>query len=134
MITTLDIIDIIYAKLKGSDLETAITGSIHKLIRPVGSEVEDIVINCLPASNDQLQKATVNVNIYVKDEYLKIGSNQYMPHYTRLNELAEMAIAQLKNVNEDMYFYDITNQAVMQEREVNQHYVNVRIEFKYINL
>lgn len=137
MITTLDILDVIYAKLKASDLvgtTNGIDGGIYKLVRPVDTGKEDIVINCLPVTNSLIQLATVNVNIYVPDLHVDIGTTQqYMPDTTRLDTLAAMAITALQNVNTPGYYYDIASQVVFSEEAINQHFVNIRIEFKNIN-
>jgi hypothetical protein len=44
---TLDIINLIYTRLKTGALAAEITGSIYKGKRPLGSLVEDVVINSL---------------------------------------------------------------------------------------
>lgn len=138
MINTLDILDVLYTRLKSSAVDTDANGGLFKNARPQGSVKEDIVINCLPVSNDMLQLATANVNIYVPDLFLKIGAiegvDQYIPNISRLQTLAGLAITILKNVNLPNYFYDIVSQGIIREPEGNQHFVNIRIEFKNINL
>lgn len=139
MITTLGIIDIIYKRLKITDLlkplNGGINGGMYKMIRPINSKYEDVVINCLPVSNDMIQKATVNVNIYVPDIKAKFqGDEQSLPDMLRLEQLTQMAISLLSDVHFPSYFYEIESQKIFQEVEINQHFSNLRIQFKKINL
>ncbi len=137
MITTLDILDILYAQLTASDLvgtTNSITGSIYKLTRPVDSVKEDIVINCLPVTNNLLQLATVNVNIYVPDFHATVsGTQQYLPDLARLDTLAAMAITALDNINMPGYYFYVASQVVYNEEAIHQHFINIRIEFRNIN-
>ncbi len=137
MITTLDIIDIIYANLAESDLigtTLSITGEIYKLVRPMDADQEDIVINCLPVTNNLLQLATVNVNIYVPDFHATVsGTQQYLPDLARLDTLAAMAITALDNINMPGYYFYVASQVVYNEEAIHQHFINIRIEFRNIN-
>ena len=135
MISTFDIIDILYIKLKTSALKAAVSGGLYKQgERPDNSTKEDIVINCLPTSGSQLQTATVNVNIYVPDSELTIsGKPQFKAKFSRLQALAELAITLLKEVSVDDYHYKIAFQGTLKEESIHQHFINIRIEFKKIN-
>lgn len=138
MITTLDILDIIYARLAASDMiigtTNSISGGLYKLVRPMDASKEDIVINCLPVTNDLLQLATVNVNIYVPDLHASVGGiQQHLPDLARLDELAAMAITSLKDVNTPGYYFYVASQVVYNEEAIHQHFVNIRIEFRNIN-
>lgn len=137
MITTLDILDIIYTQLATSDLvgtTNNITGSIYKLTRPMDSTKEDIVINCLPVTGDLLQMATVNVNIYVPDFHATVDSvQQYFPDLARLDTLAAKAITAVDNTNTAGYFFWVASQTIFVEEAIHQHFINLRVEFKNIN-
>jgi len=139
MISTLDILDIVYAKLAASDLligtSNPVSGELYKITRPQGSNSEDVVINCLPVTSDYLQLATVNVNIYVPDLHTEYNSiQQYLPDLARLDSLAAMAITALQGVYEAGYFFYIASQVVYAEEATHEHFINLRIEFKNINL
>lgn len=138
MITTLDITDILYAKLAASDLvgtTSSITGSIYKLTRPMDSVKEDVVINCLPVTGtNPLQLATANVNIYVPDLHATVnGIRQYLPDFARMDTLAAKAIAAVDNTNAAGYFYWVASQSIFDEDTTHQHFINLRIDFKNIN-
>lgn len=136
MKSTFDIIDILHGIVKVSALKTAVSGGLYKNNdRPDDSKLEDIVINCLPASGAQLQTATVNVNIYVPDIMIKIdGKNQYKSNFTRLKTLATLAITLLEEIAMPGYIIKIVNQSIIKEELIHQHFINIRLEFTTFNL
>ena len=135
MISTFDIIDILHGIVKVSALRTAVNGGLYKNNdRPDDSKLEDIVINCLPASGAQLQTATVNVNIYVPDLMTKTdGKNQYKSNFIRLKTLATLGITLLREIAMPGYIIEIVNQSVIREELIHQHFINIRLEFKTFN-
>lgn len=68
MKSDIDIKDDIYAHVKGSQLEQAVSGKLCKRKRPPGSTGEDICISVVANENGQVQEATAYVNVYVADE------------------------------------------------------------------
>jgi hypothetical protein len=135
MITTLDLVNIIWQRLNGSQLKTTITGGVYKK-RPAGSQTEDVVINCLPINNLDLQTAIVNVNIHVPNITIQVGTVQdsTQPNFERLQELAAIAIAVLTDVWAGDYNYDVQQQTMIEDEEAGDHYINIRIEFFNINI
>jgi hypothetical protein len=135
MISTLEIIDVLYELIKVSDLKTAVNGGLYKNnYRPLNSRTEDIVINCLPTSGTQLQTASANVNIYVPDiKFRAAGNDQCQSDFTRLKTLASLAIALLEEVSMPGYHIKIVSQDMFKEAEIEQHFINIRIEFKTFN-
>ena len=71
-----------------TDFPDAVSGVIKRDRRPRDSRSEDVIISVLANENGQIQDATVNVNIYVKD---KPAGNQYDPDHERLDTLADMS-------------------------------------------
>ena len=66
--TDIDIKDAICTWLAPSDTVKAISGEVYKDQRPLNSDKEDIVIAILSRDETkQMQRAYVNVNIYVPD-------------------------------------------------------------------
>lgn len=136
MMTTLDLVDIVWQKLNTSPLKTAITGGLYKHRRPAGSQNEDVVINSLPINNVQLQTGIANVNIHVPNLTIEVNGVQdsKQPNSQRLKELAEMAIEALSDVWADDYNYDVQQQMLLEDEEAGDHYINLRIEFFNINI
>src|SRR5688500_6980460 len=97
MITTLEIVDLVWQHLNGSAIKSLINGGIYKTKRPAGSSNEDVIINSLPINNLQLQSAVVNVNVYAPDIAIKVGGiEESAPNHVRLKELGGVAINELK--------------------------------------
>lgn len=135
MTTTEDIIDILFSRADGSALKTAVTGSICKRKRDGNSRLEDVVINCLPALNTELQNVIANVNIHVPDIVVSVnGQDDRQPNSARLKELAAIAVPVFTDVWADEYNYTVQQQHVLEDREAGDHYINLRIEFFIENL
>ncbi len=137
MITTFDLTDIIYQKIKNSSLASSITGKIYKdQERPLNSTTEDVVINTLGINNLQLQQSVVNVNVFVPNLAQNYGElqNQAMPNFPRLKALAAIAITALKNTWSGDYNFDVQQQLLIQDPDTKDHYINIRLDFYNINI
>lgn len=135
MKTPLHQIALLHTALTGSSLDAAISGAVYQLKRPVESDKEDVVINSLPVSGEQLQRGVANVNIYVPDLKLKIGGKpQTMPDMARLDALTELAtpiLEQRYRANNGGYVFRIASTQLIEEVETQQHYVNIRVDFQF---
>lgn len=132
MKTVFAVLKILYQMLSSSPLNEAITGEVYKLQRPAGSALEDVVINTLPLSGDQIQRGTANVNVYVPDLKTMVASKPLsMPDTARLDLLTELAITMLEQRYAEGYSFWTTGTNVIAEPESGQHYVNIRIEFQF---
>lgn len=128
MKTTFDLVDIIWTALNASDLKNQITGGIYKYQRPLNSKNEDVVINSLPVTNDQLQKAIINVNIHVPNLVIDINGAQdsTQPDGARLKELGELAIAALDDKNGYRYNHSVQQQNIIQDTD--DFFNNIRLQ------
>jgi carbohydrate-selective porin OprB len=133
MKTGSDIIDIIWKQVAASDLKGQLSGGIYKVRRPANSVKEDAVINTLPVTGNQVQRATVNLNIYVPDVTLAIGGiTQQQPNHARLTLLAEKAAAAINTkIAGGMIIWAGTISGPLAEPEANAHFVNIRVEVKH---
>ena len=131
MKTDLDAIQIVYESLvSGGGI--GIDGYVYKLIRPVGSLKEDIVINSITANSEQLQTVVLNVNLYVSDIAANINNqNQYLPNTARLNLLASKLNDRLTTLSGSGYLAYIEFQHTLAEKEIQQHYMNTRLVFTF---
>lgn len=135
MKTTLDIEDILWSFLKNSSLKTSISGGIYKRKRPSGSKAEDIVINCLPVNNLQVQSAVANVNIHVPNKVQNIsGIQDSIPDHARLKALGNEAVSLLVDQWDSDYNFDVQQQNVFEDEDGKGHYVNIRLDFYSINI
>lgn len=130
---TFDIEDYLYGLFDGSaELKAAITGGIYKGDeRPDDSKLEDVVINTITTTQEFTpQKAVSNVNIYVPNINIKTGGqNQKKANRTRLKELSVMAAGILRGASIEGLTFWITNQVTVKDPDINQHFVNLRIEW-----
>lgn len=116
---------------------TKISGGIYKYQRPMNSDKEDIVINSLPMNNEDIQEGILNVNIYVPN--LSIDQNgvidNSMPDTARLKTLCEIAIQNLKEVwaEDGEYNFELQQENLYQD-DNNQHYINLRVMFRNVNI
>lgn len=136
MINTLQLVDLVFLRLKGSSLESAISGKLYKHKRPVNSVLEDIVVNSLPTNNLQLQSAVLNVNIFVPNLKLKINNVQdnTQPDHLRLETLCNLAVDRLKDYWQDDFNFDVQQQMLFEDEQSGSHYINIRLDFFNINI
>lgn len=130
MKTDEEIKDDIYALLKGSDLEAAVSGELRKTQRQKDSDAEDIIISVLDSNVAQWQMATVNVNIYVPDIHYNNGADEDCP---RLRELSRMAAQILQSGNKDDFKYKLVRQRVFKNEAKDEHFINNRVEYRHLS-
>ena len=118
--------------IKGSRLATSVTGKVCKTsVRPKDSDKEDVVISVVTNMNGQIQEAVVNVNIYVKDDYIKT-TGQYQEATIRLRELCSIASETLEVGNGNDFRFTLESQKVLAV-ETNEHVINNRLIYKQVN-
>lgn len=138
MINTLEIVDELFLALHVADVLGAITGNVYKMQRPLDSDLLDIVINCLPTNNLQVQTAVANVNIHVQN--LSLGSaagvDNTQANIPKLRALTNLVISKLNDKYPlgKPFWYDVQQQNVFAEPNINEHYSNVRVNFYSINI
>ena len=132
MKSDIEIKDAIYVVIKGSSLEKAVTGKLKKTKRPTSSDKEDIVISILDNGSGQMQKAFVNVNIYVPD-YIRDG--QAEENTIRLRELCKMSYELLFNCRGDGFRVDSkgSQQRVLEVSGKDEHFINNKLLIQISN-
>jgi len=129
---TFDTDKILFSLLKyDSFIAAAITGGVYRMSRPLNSELEDIVVNTIVLSQEFLpQIGTSNINIHVKDMSVNIGGvRQLMPDLERLESLSELVLATLRGANIQGLTISVENQTTIAVNDINQHFVNIRINW-----
>ncbi len=130
MKTDIDIKDDVYSHIRGSDLERMVSGKLSKTKRPEGSEKEDIVVSMLANLNGQIQRAYVNVNIYVPDV---LRGNQHEENTIRLRQLCQAAALLLESGHGDGYRFTLEEQRVMEVDGSPEHFINNKLLYHYCN-
>lgn len=124
--------DILFEVLNASDeLTSSINGGIYvQGERPDNSEKEDIVINNISITHELPQSGVSNVNIHVKDLKVRIsGQEQRKANRERLRTLTRLVLDTLKAARIEGLTFWVTNETVIKEPAVNQHYNNLRINW-----
>jgi hypothetical protein len=135
MKTTIDTDDVLYDLLKNSSLKSAITGKVYKRQRPVNSNLEDVVINSLPITNEQLQQCVSNVNVFVPNEKITVGETvDSVANEARLKQLVALAVTVLTDGINGQFTWDIQQQTLIKDDESESHYINIRIQFFVSNI
>lgn len=134
MRTPQQMIDIVFDQIKGTSLQTSISGKVSKNTRPMGSQLEDVVINSLAANNTQLQVGYLNVNIHVPNLQVSVsgGIDQSTPNHNRINELTQIANGLLKDVWGPNWDFEIEQFNLI--REEKSSFNNIRIRFQSLNV
>lgn len=132
MKSDIEIKDAIYAVIKGSALEKAITGKLSKTQRPAKSDKEDISVSILDNGSGQMQEAFVNVNIYVPD-YIRNG--QAEEDTIRLRELCKMSYELLFRCRGNGFRVDSkgSKQRVLEVNGKDEHLINNKLLIQISN-
>lgn len=131
MKTINDISGILYRMLSGAGLNN--TGGIYQNgQRPANSTMEDVVIAPISLTTQACpQSGTWNVNIYVPDMEVSTGiAVELVPNGARLDELTKQvhdAIVNSNHVVDGIGIYE-SSHVMIEEREMKQHYMNIRVE------
>lgn len=132
MIQSFDTDNVLFDVLKASTtLTTMLSGGIYVMERPDNSVKEDVVINTIDLTQDSLpQRGTSNVNIYAADIDVSIGGvKQKKANRKRLKDLTTTVLSVLTAAAVTGLKYWVTNQTIIKEAEISQHFVNLRIEW-----
>jgi hypothetical protein len=133
MITSFDTDNILFQVLSASEsLKAAISGGIYpETERPDNSEKEDITVNTITVTrNYSPQSGTSNVNIYVPDLKLKIREQeQRKTNREKLREITNKVISILEAARVEGLSFWISNETVIKEPAIYQHYTNLRIDW-----
>lgn len=131
MRTDTEIKDGIYGYIKGTSLETAVTGQLLKTRRPKNSDKEDIIISVLTNEGGQNQEAVVNVNIYVEDN---IVDGQAEEDTIRCREIGDIAKEVLEVFRIDGARVSLSRPPRTFEAEgIAWHIINCRLNYQLIN-
>lgn len=112
-----------------------ISGTLYKEgTRPTDAQTEDAVIIVSGGDVEQIQTGRAHINIYVQD--IDNGSGNLVGDKDRLTELSdcdETIVEALNNALFEEYSFRLNKMTdTFAERDINQHFVNVNLEFERI--
>lgn len=118
--------------IKNSRLANVIRGTVYRNgMRPVKSMMEDAIVTFVTGLEGQFQNGKVNVNIYVPD--IDNGGEVYVEDISRTTEIeieASKVVRKELNPNSEYLFSLFQTIQTFKVDGINQHMVNVPIEFK----
>jgi len=136
MKTSFDTDVLLYQLLSANtELKGLISGGIYKNERPDSSEKQDIVINTITLTGDGVpQRGASNINIYAPDISVKIaGKLQRKVDAEKLSTLTNKVLTILEAASFQGLSFWVSNQSVIKEPELFQHFSNIKIEWNIIH-
>ena len=133
---TFDTDSILYKVINSTTgITSVLTGGVYVGERPLNSTLEDIVINTITLTQDYLpQLGASNVNIYVTDVNATIkGVTQKVANRARLSQLSSLVLDALRAARITGLKWSISSMNTIQEADISQHYVNIRIDWNINN-
>ncbi|PZX18107.1 hypothetical protein LX69_01144 [Breznakibacter xylanolyticus] len=125
MRTTFEVIQRVYDLVKTGALP------VFKLNK-LGTHSEYVVVNAMPMTGVELKKCFVNVNIHVAD--IKISDGTTVANTKRLEELSTQYAGMLEEIDtNDMALYYVS-QGIEREEALKEHYANIKLMCKLIDL
>ena len=102
--------------------------------RSLDAKTEDVVIAVTSGTADQIQTGRARVNIYVPD--IDNNSGTLVPDKERIQELEKFDSAVVVALNtvrfEEYEFYLFEMTDTVKAEGINQHFVNIKLEFERI--
>lgn len=121
----------IYKIVKNSILASAVTGGVFlDGLRPENSDKEDVIVSFMTGIFDIFhQEGKVNVNVYVPD---KESSGILRKNTLRCREIERICQDFANTLKSNNYQFNLGRMIqVFNEKDINQHFVNVQLNFKY---
>lgn len=122
----------VFKIIKGSELATAIRGTIYREgMRPLNATTEDAVVSFMTGLDNQVQTGALNLNIYVPD--IDNGSGSKVKNGARCLELEVVAGRVIRSQVPGDYRFSLG--AIIQTFKAegtSQHFVNAKIKFELI--
>ncbi len=132
MKTSFELEQTLFGILNVATIKNAISGGIYLGdTRPADSENEDITINTITISTDTCpQTATSNINIHVPDIDANLdGKVQKVASRIRMKTLTDKVMTILRNATLTGMLIVPMMMATIAETSINQHYVNIRVDW-----
>ena len=131
--TASEVINDLFKVIKSSPISKEVAGSVYKAgQRPLNSLKEDIVINFLTGTADQIQTGVVNVNVFVPN--IDNSSGNTVCNTSRCRAI-ESKMGGWVDGLEDFDGYRLSLDEMirtMPYEDGKQHFVNVRLKFDYL--
>lgn len=122
--------------LQGSALAQSVSGKIYrKGYRPLNSQAEDITVGFVTGVTGEIQEGVVVINVYVAD-IDAIGNGTMVENGARTTEIERLADdwVQSLTASRSDYLFELSQTIYTEaEREVHQHFVSIRLNYRLYN-
>lgn len=132
MKTTLDQSDAIYRLLNVPGVTSAISGKVYSDDRPLDSDLEDVVIKSMTLADGMRQFGVALVNIHVKDIELS-GVPGKLANKTRLKAISRVIVPLIEETDGEDFALWVESSSTIPEPEVDQHFLQLRLEVRMYN-
>lgn len=133
MITSVELMSMVYKIVRNSTIKTVINGDVYLAgTRPLNSTKNDVVIASLAVPNETLQSSVILVQIFAKDLFL---NNNYLPDYTTLKNATKLLTPLFNDLylNNEKTYIDIEYQRDYKVDGVQEWVSVIRLKTRTIN-
>lgn len=135
ILTAIDAMEHIKATLESANIasQVGLTGEIRTLSRRLNSMKEDIVINTIVFTSEQVQEGFFNVNTHTPNLTGQVAGNPTMtdntqPNLERMYEIGNAVVSALNEVWLFDSFFSIDNGAEP-ARDDKDWYINIKVRY-----
>lgn len=122
--------------LRGSTLAKAVSGGIYRNgYRPLNSQAEDITVGFVTGLTGEIEEGIVVINVYVAD-IDAFGNGTMVENGERTAEIERLAGDWVKalTASRSNYLFKLSQTIYTEaEREVRQHFVSIRLNYRLYN-
>lgn len=134
-LTSTEIFSLVWDKIRDSKLAEAVPTMYADHYPTVGMDDlqgEFLVLTSLSNVIEDIQIATVNVNIYVPDTTPTVSNvEQRYTNRRRLTELTRIAFDSISCYPADeRYFFDVSDETILTEQEIPYSFANIKVKLK----
>lgn len=126
----IEIMEDFFAIVNNSPIKDLISGSVKMTPRATKSKVEDCIISVLDSDNAQIQKSIVNINVYVPNI---TSGGESVGNLKRISLLSRACWSVLKSGFGNGFMYKLEKQRSLPVSGKDEHVINNRIRYKYLN-
>lgn len=122
-----------YQLIKNSKLGEAIRGTVYRSeMRPADATDEDLIVKFLAGTDEQIQRGTVILNLYVPD--IDFTDGRKVADKKRIGELQELILDFIETCDDTEYWIttDGTPYTTMNS-DIEQHLIVARLKFQRIS-
>lgn len=122
-----------YQFIKDSDLGAALRGTVYRSeMRPADATDEDLVVKFLAGTDEQIQRGTVVLNLYVPD--IDYTDGRKVADKKRIGELQELILDFVDTYDDNDYLIELdgTPYSTM-NTDIEQHLIVTRLKFQRIS-